>query len=209
MTSLRLSNFFIPSGKREIDESMISLICVKTDCSFVSILFRDLKTENVAKNSMSGAMQLFDFGLAKELKATAKSDDDQYHLTGLTGTLRIMSPEVIQCMPYGLSADVYSFAIITWEVFTGDRNLLAAGEVCKGQRPGCPVAGLPASLETNLLQACWRERPGQRPTATMICKELSSQLLNGSPTNDDPSTIVDRVQLLRQLSVDNISELPP
>jgi serine/threonine protein kinase len=139
-----------------------------------SILFRDLKTENVAKNPRSGAMQLFDFGLAKELKATEKVDNDQYHLTGLTGTLRIMSPEVIQCMPYGLGADVYSFAVVTWEVFTGDRNLLTASEVSKGQRPECPVAGMPACLESNLLQPCWRERPDQRPSATQICKELSS-----------------------------------
>jgi serine/threonine protein kinase len=167
-------------------------------------LFRDLKTENVAEHSRSGAMQLLDFGLAKELKATDKVDNDQYRLTGLTGTLRIMSPEVIQCMPYGLSADVYSFAVVTWEVFTGDRNLLTALEVSEGQRPECPVAGMPASLESNLLQPCWRERPDQRPSATQICEELSSQLLNGIQTDDDPSNIIDRVELLRQLSMENI-----
>eukprot|EP00980_Cylindrotheca_fusiformis_P017156 scaffold5281_cov127-Cylindrotheca_fusiformis.AAC.5 len=97
------------SEKDVLSKRLLALYDIARAIEFLHskcILFRDLKTENVARNSRTGAMQLFDFGLAKELKATNKSDNGQYHLTGLTGTLRIMSPEVIQCMPYGFSADL-------------------------------------------------------------------------------------------------------
>jgi serine/threonine protein kinase len=169
----------------------------------LSILFRDLKVENVAKNPRSGAMQLFDFGLAKELKAKDKIGNDQYRLTGLTGTLRVMSPEVIQCVPYGSSADIYSFAIVAWEVFTGERNQLSAQDACKGLRPDCH--GIQSSIETSLLQPCWRERPDLRPNATQICNLLAADLLALHQPNQD--NIIHRVELLREISNENISEL--
>jgi serine/threonine protein kinase len=154
-------------------------------------LFRDLKTENAAR-SHHGAFQLLDFGLAKEVKekdrvvgpsmednegSLARSIDfaATYRLTGLTGTVRIMSPEVLQCHPYGLSADVYSFGIIVWEVFQGDRNRLAPVETIKGQRPALPVEGMPARIES-ILKKCYAD-PAFRPTFAMLSQELEYQLL--------------------------------
>jgi serine/threonine protein kinase len=169
-----------------------------------SILFRDLKTENVARNH-HGAFQLLDFGLAKELKesnrvgelvtdkalsadgsvsfaesvmrsnSTDFDIDDTYKLTGLTGTLRIMSPEVLSCQPYGLSADVYSFGIVLWEVFHGDRNRLSAAEVVKGDRPELPVIGMPPRVDS-LIRKCYGS-PAFRPTFAMLSQELEYQLL--------------------------------
>ena len=113
------------------------------------ILLRDLKPENVGRNvRWSGGargrqlpqsqqrMQIFDFGLAKECKPMyrigppslgengSKSGNsigfyDHYKMSGLTGTRRIMAPEVIWCKPYGLPADVYSYGICLWEIFSG------------------------------------------------------------------------------------------
>jgi serine/threonine protein kinase len=114
------------------------------------------------------------------------ADDDahfstSYQMTGLTGTLRIMAPEVIQCLPYGLSADVYSFAICMWEAFSGQRSLFSAAEICKGLRPTIPKfersqgSGLPPRLHT-LLEKCWGADPKSRPTFGMIRHELERQL---------------------------------
>jgi len=172
------------------------------------ILFRDLKTENVARNH-HGAFQLLDFGLAKELKEkdrvtvhmvdtnAAWSEDSSstadtpthslapsnsvedlentYKLTGLTGTLRIMSPEVLQCQPYGLAADVYSYGIMLWEVFQGERNRLNAPEVIKGKRPELPVVGMPPRIES-LIKKCYGS-PAFRPTFAMLSQELEYQIL--------------------------------
>ena len=51
---------------------------------------------------------------------------------------------VIQCSPYGLSADVYSFGICMWEVFQGTKcDFLSAAEICnrkKSIRPSIPIS---------------------------------------------------------------------
>lgn len=158
-------------------------------------------------------MQIFDFGLAKECKPSdrisespntstatltfsedcqtdsgdARSFYDNYKMTGLTGTMRIMAPEVIQCKPYGLPADVYSFGICMWEVFTGTKcNFLSAAEICDTKhvvRPELPVVfdtqegsvGMPKKLQ-KLMQKCWHEDPKRRPGFPEISKTLRSIL---------------------------------
>lgn len=39
---------------------------------------------------------MFDFGLAKRITNADKAEDDLYHLTGNTGSLRYMAPEVVR-----------------------------------------------------------------------------------------------------------------
>ncbi len=63
-----------------------------------------------------GNVKLFDFGLAKELQPRDRIGPGEYNASGRTGTRRYMSPEVALCLPYGKPADVYSFAILFWEV---------------------------------------------------------------------------------------------
>mmetsp|Transcript_8656 Transcript_8656/g.20782 ORF Transcript_8656/g.20782 Transcript_8656/m.20782 type:complete len:456 (+) Transcript_8656:130-1497(+) len=187
---------------RVLSERLFALYDIAQAVSFLhskSIVFRDLKVENAAKRPGNGALQLFDFGLARELKAVDQVNKGEYHLTGLTGTFRIMSPEVIQCTPYGLSTDIFSFGIFAWEVFSGNRSRLTAQEVCRGQRPECRGVDFPASFQSDLLNKCWNERPSTRPTIDQVCKIIASELLRGRK-DDDKSDIVDRVELLRQTS---------
>jgi serine/threonine protein kinase len=108
---------------------------------------------------------------------------DTYKMTGLTGTLRIMSPETIQCLPYGLPADVFSFGICMWEVFAGDRcSFLTAGDIVRGDRPAVPLfdsqcgVGLPPDL-ASFLKQCWAADQMKRPNFVQICRKLKSQLM--------------------------------
>jgi len=176
------------------DEPRVELSLTPSSTMFRRIIFRDLKTENAAR-SHHGAFQLLDFGLAKEVKEkdrvcvasnTNNRVDEEcrvrsidfaatYRLTGLTGTLRIMSPEVLECHPYGLSTDVYSFGIVVWEVFRGDRNKLALVETVKGQRPPLPVEGMPDRIES-VIKKCYADL-AFRPTFAMLSQELEYQLL--------------------------------
>eukprot|EP00934_Nitzschia_sp_Nitz4_P000100 Nitzschia sp. Nitz4//scaffold97_size77645//26499//28011//NITZ4_005515-RA/size77645-augustus-gene-0.68-mRNA-1//1//CDS//3329560647//100//frame0 len=153
------------------------------------ILLRDLKPENVGRK-LHGQYQLIDFGLAKELKVkdrvesrTSESSsssmevflEDRYNITGLTGTPRVMSPEVMKCQPYGLSSDVYSFGVFMWEVFSGEKNRLSVAEIARGERPKLPVPGMPARLQS-YASKCFGESSG-RPTFQMLCQEMQYQLL--------------------------------
>ena len=61
---------------------------------------------------------MFDFGLAKELRDKEKVDEDVplYKMSGETGSMRYMAPEVHMAKPYNLTADVHSFAMLLWEM---------------------------------------------------------------------------------------------
>jgi len=61
-------------------------------------------------------MKLFDFGLSRVLRKKAKQKDGTYKMTGRTGSLCYMAPEVAQCKTYNLTADVFSFATLMWQV---------------------------------------------------------------------------------------------
>eukprot|EP00531_Pseudo-nitzschia_arenysensis_P009731 CAMPEP_0116125672 /NCGR_PEP_ID=MMETSP0329-20121206/5933_1 /TAXON_ID=697910 /ORGANISM="Pseudo-nitzschia arenysensis, Strain B593" /LENGTH=724 /DNA_ID=CAMNT_0003619723 /DNA_START=239 /DNA_END=2413 /DNA_ORIENTATION=- len=166
-------------------------------------------------------MQIFDFGLAKECKPSYRvsqfglggdennidSNDEEsfyenYKMTGMTGTMRIMAPEVIKCLPYGLPVDVYSFGICMWEVFTGKKcNFLSAAEICDTKttvRPRLPIAfdaitergsvGMPKKLQ-RLMQRCWHEDPSKRPTFREISKTLRFCLAEVHRLSLDPKDL--------------------
>ena len=78
-------------------------------------MFRDLKPQNVGLD-FNGRVKIFDFGLAKELKEKDQVGPDQFKATQMAGTRRYMAQEVHFGKPYGLSADVYSFALLVWAV---------------------------------------------------------------------------------------------
>ena len=75
-----------------------------------NIVYRDLKPPNVGFDSM-GFLKLFDFGFAEELV-----DDEP--LEDRAGTVRYMAPEVGFDLGHRTPADVYSFTICLWEIFS-------------------------------------------------------------------------------------------
>ena len=62
--------------------------------------------------TFSGAVKLGDMGLAKPMNQVQGT---------LCGTLLYMAPEVIQQLPYNLSADMYSVGIMLWEIWNAKR----------------------------------------------------------------------------------------
>lgn len=84
------------------------------------IMFRDLKPENVGFTS-DGVLKVFDFGAAVRLDEAVESADHPgcFITDNLVGTHPYCAPELaLGGKPYGLSVDVYSWAILTWEILT-------------------------------------------------------------------------------------------
>lgn len=80
-----------------------------------SIVYRDLKPDNIGFD-VRGDVKIFDFGLAKEMRPEDLVNDDLYDMSGNTGSLRYMAPEVARRLPYNHTVDVYSFSILLWQI---------------------------------------------------------------------------------------------
>lgn len=182
--------------KKIIDDLALSRLVVAYDlCTALehlhshSIVYRDIKPENIGFD-IRGDVKIFDLGLAKEILPSQSLEDGTYDLTGMTGSLRYMSPEVATFMPYNLKADVYSFGILLHQIMSMDTpfrgyNITMFKEcvIEKGFRPGVPEKW-PDSWKA-LIRSCWagnwRKRPSMGDVAVCLRSEIS--LLNGG---EDP-----------------------
>lgn len=136
------------------------------------IVYRDLKPDNVGFDT-TGRLKLFDFGLAKRLDRLAVDAEGNYLLTGNTGSLRYMAPEVAQDKPYNTAVDVYSFAILFWQMCSLTTPYSGYSQakhnldvVFKGERPKC-VASWPSEWKS-LMERGWSQVPSERPTMNEI-----------------------------------------
>lgn len=113
---------------------------------------------------------------SKSSKKTSKDMQD-YRLTGNTGTLRYMAPEVALGKPYNQSVDVYSFAVVFWQILTGElpfqsysRKVYMERVVLGHQRPSCP-RHWPGRLRI-LLNQCWHPQASKRPSFEHVLFEI-------------------------------------
>lgn len=130
-------------------------------------------------------MKLFDFGLAKELDDSMKSGycSEFYELSGNTGSLRYMAPEVARSECYNLTADVYSFGLLLWQMcsldlpFDGMSRTDHSVYVVKGnERPLLdPTWSTPVRI---LMKRSWQPDPFVRPSMDSIYKILKREIIS-------------------------------
>lgn len=140
------------------------------------VLHRDIKPSNVLLDgniqNKTFTAKVSDFGVA-----TTYAEETDANRTAETGTYRWMSPEIIRHESYSLKADVYSFAILCWQLLTREvpfanvSPLEAAGKVAlELARPPFPE-GTPACIQ-DLIATCWAEEPSSRLSFQEISQKL-------------------------------------
>ena len=162
----------IHSRELSVDEISDVLLQVATGMSFLHshhVLHRDLKSTNVMLDG-NGVAKICDFGVSRY---------EASDMTAETGTYRWMAPEVIRHEKYSMAADVYSFAILAWELlardlpFAGMTPVQAAFSVVRANlRPDIPPHTPPEMR--SLLVACWDDVPEKRPSFAEIVRALDS-----------------------------------
>jgi len=135
------------------------------------IMHRDLKPDNLLVLSLDEiapiVCKLTDFGSTREV-----GEEMSANYTKGVGTPIYMAPEILESEGgYSMGADVYSFAILMWEVYTckepfSDMDFhkpwQIADHVIKGGRMEIPE-GCPEPY-ASLIKRCWAHDTKERPT---------------------------------------------
>uniref|UniRef100_A0A7N0UCK8 Protein kinase domain-containing protein n=1 Tax=Kalanchoe fedtschenkoi TaxID=63787 RepID=A0A7N0UCK8_KALFE len=134
------------------------------------IVHRDVKTENMILDSKR-TLKIADFGVARV------EAQNPCEMTGETGTLVYMAPEVLQGKPYDRRCDVYSFGICLWEIYCCDMpypNLseitISSAVVRQNLRPKIPRC-CPKPL-TSIMRRCWDANHEKRPDMDEVVRLL-------------------------------------
>ncbi|KAL4139555.1 hypothetical protein PRIC2_003050 [Phytophthora ramorum] len=147
------------------------------------VLQRDLKSKNclLSENLVT---KVSDFGLARFRSL-------QYGPYTWVGTPFWAAPEVIRHEPYDEKADVYSYAIVLWELVErkDPYDNLNAFQVPlqvanEGLRPSDFTNPAPLGLE-QLMHQCWDADPEQRPSFEDISQTLGTWLRTQSNDHSD------------------------
>lgn len=114
----------------------------------------------------------------------AGDGDNRAEMTGRTGSLMYMAPEVFKNSPYNEKVDVFSYGVILYELFqsymmlcaisiqgTPEEVELYAEKVSEGYRPTMH-SWLPQSLR-DLIDQCRAQEPGQRPSMAKVVSTLT------------------------------------
>lgn len=156
------------------------------------VVHRDLKPQNLLIDG-SGHVKIADFGLAKVIdQVKLKSMDENYVMTGETGSYRYMAPEVFRHEKYSEKVDVYAFGMLLFQLTspTGAPPLDHLGTVAAAEamslRHERPIISPKVSpLLKKLIQSCWHPDPSFRPSATECCKKLEELFPEGEDEGNE------------------------
>ncbi|KAH6939139.1 hypothetical protein HPB50_016111 [Hyalomma asiaticum] len=145
----------------------------------IKVIHRDLKSKNVVICS-DYTCKICDFGASRFLGATTRMS--------LAGTLPWMAPEVIQCLPSSETCDVWSFGVVLWELLThevpfkGIEGFQVAWAVVEKEERLTIPSTCPAAF-ANLMTACWKTDPKERPSFSTILQHLNAMSEDDSLCN--------------------------
>ncbi|CAG8798102.1 9211_t:CDS:2, partial [Gigaspora margarita] len=135
-------------------------------------IHRDLHSGNILQTRFSKWWYICDFGL---YGSVTQEQGDVY------GNLPYIAPELLNCKPATKKSDIYSFAMLMWEILSGippfhDRrhNFSLAYDIMEGARP--PIDKSTPHWYTELMKQCWDAIPENRPHSNEILYEIRKQL---------------------------------
>ncbi|XP_010431224.1 PREDICTED: serine/threonine-protein kinase STY17-like [Camelina sativa] len=175
------------------------------------IIHCDLKPTNLLVTGDHKHVKLADFGIARE--------ENRDGMTCEAGTCKWMAPEVSsrealrveEPKHYDHKADVYSFAIVFWELlnlqepFCGVPNICVPQLVRHGERPS--LANTPEEV-IPILELCWAQDSGARPEFKEI-RQLLTSLLTNLTSDGSIDTLPLSDEEAYDGDIDEDSETPP
>jgi len=133
-----------------------------------NIIHRDFKTDNILVTTLDITSQtrikINDFGTSREHVSNV---GETLNFTKAVGTPSHMAPEILRKQPYKFAADVYSYGVALYHLFTEiepyssfDSVFSIAEFVLSGKRLDIP-SYVPTQIK-DLIQITWSDKPEQR-----------------------------------------------
>ena len=142
------------------------------------IIHRDLRPVNILLDDYLFP-KISDFGLSKVIKLNPNSETTE-ETNEVPNTPEYLAPEVLTAEDWSLSADVYSFAMIAYEIMTNERpfsEFSSAFEIVNEviKKEGRPKFNkeIPDCYR-ELIECCWSSDPSARPLFREIVETLSN-----------------------------------
>ncbi|EXX76956.1 Ipl1p [Rhizophagus irregularis DAOM 197198w] len=146
-------------------------------------IHRDLHSKNILYIHYFQKFYISDLGFCGPANRPSKS---------IYGNLPYIAPEVISGKEYTFESDIYSFAMLMWEISSGQPPFInyehdydLAMKIINGIRPKI-VPGTPLEYK-NLIEQCWDADPLKRPDVYTLYREIRK--INISYQNN-PSKLV-------------------
>lgn len=140
------------------------------------IVHRDLKPSNILLDKYLQP-KVGDFGLSK-INHQNEESMTMNSTVGIKGTPLYVAPEVWERQEYSEASDVYSFAMIMFELITAqvpfdEGSVFSIQEFVKsGRRP--EIASDTPEVYKFLIEQCWDQDPNNRPTFEQILQQLKN-----------------------------------
>ncbi|GBB86662.1 hypothetical protein RclHR1_13030002 [Rhizophagus clarus] len=129
-------------------------------------IHRDLHSGNILYSQINGGWYISDLGFCGPANKSSKC---------IYGNLPYIAPEVINGKEYTFKSDIYSIAMLMWEISSGQPPFInyehdydLAINIINGIRPKI-VLGTPIEYK-NLMEQCWDADPSKRPDHEELTK---------------------------------------
>ncbi|PKC61103.1 kinase-like protein [Rhizophagus irregularis] len=144
-------------------------------------IHRDLHSGNILYSKLNSRWNISDLGFCGPADKSSKC---------IYGNLPYIAPEVINGKEYTFKSDIYSIAMLMWEISSEqppfinhehDYNLVM--NIINGIRPRI-VSGTPVEYK-NLMEQCWDADPSKRPDTFTLLSKIQTMNLYYQSMDDE------------------------
>jgi serine/threonine protein kinase len=178
-------------------EIIDALYCIHKENS----IHRDLHSGNILYSQFSDSWVISDLGFCGPVDKPS---------TSIYGNLPYIAPEVISGKQTTKASDIYSVAMLMWEISSGqppfvnyehDCNL--AINIINGMRPKT-IPEIPIRYK-NLMEQCWDADPLKRPNTNTLLEKIREIKLDYQNNQNNPNELLPQLKVIINNKISSMS----